>query len=83
MPRAPHADFGDRRRRSGRLIARPSPSENPLDSAAPRGHRRSIFNKGYRLAGLAGGDHSQRTTMCVVTFATGFAEKTAGGAQSF
>ena len=53
------------------------------DGFASRGHRLSIFNVDYKLAGLACGDHSQRTTMCVVTFATGFAEKTAGSAQSF
>jgi len=53
------------------------------DGFASRGHRLSIFHKDYKLAGLSCGDHSQRTTMCVVTFATGFAEKTAGGAQSF
>jgi uncharacterized protein YkwD len=53
------------------------------DGFASRGHRLSIFNKDYKLAGLSCGDHAQRTTMCVVTFAAGFAEKTAGGAQSF
>jgi uncharacterized protein YkwD len=53
------------------------------DGFASRGHRLSIFNGDYKFAGLACGDHAQRTTMCVVTFATGFAEKTAGGAQSF
>ena len=53
------------------------------DGFASRGHRLSIFNGDYKLAGLACGNHAQRTTMCVVTFATGFAEKTAGGAQSF
>jgi uncharacterized protein YkwD len=53
------------------------------DGFASRGHRLSIFNRDYKLAGLSCGDHSQRTTMCVVTFATGFSEKTAGGAQSF
>lgn len=53
------------------------------DGFASRGHRLSIFNGDYKLAGLACGDHAQRTTMCVVTFATGFADKAAGGAQSF
>ena len=53
------------------------------DGFASRGHRLSIFNQDYKLAGLSCGDHSQRTQMCVVTFATGFAEKSAGGAQSF
>ena len=53
------------------------------DGFASRGHRLSIFNKDYKLVGLSCGGHAQRTTMCVVTFATGFAEKTAGGAQSF
>lgn len=53
------------------------------DGFATRGHRLSIFNQNYKLAGLACGNHSQRTQMCVVTFATGFAEKSAGGAQSF
>lgn len=53
------------------------------DGFASRGHRLSIFNRDYKLAGLACGDHTQRTTRCVVTFATGFAEKAAGGAQSF
>ncbi|HLL76313.1 MAG TPA: CAP domain-containing protein [Pyrinomonadaceae bacterium] len=53
------------------------------DGFASRGHRLSIFNQDYKLAGLACGDHSQRTSMCVVTFASGFAEQTAGGAQSF
>ena len=53
------------------------------DGFASRGHRLSIFNQDYRLAGLACGDHAGRTTMCVVTFATGFAEKAAGGARSF
>lgn len=53
------------------------------DGFASRGHRLAVFNKDYKLAGLSCGSHAQRTTMCVVTFATGFAEKTAGGAQSF
>lgn len=53
------------------------------DGFALRGHRLSIFIQDYKLAGLACGDHAQRTAMCVVTFATGFAEKAAGGAQSF
>ena len=53
------------------------------DGFASRGHRLSIFNKDYKLAGLSCGGHAQRTQMCVVTFATGFAEKTAGGALSF
>ena len=53
------------------------------DGFATRGHRLSIFSQDYKLAGLACGDHAQRSTMCVVTFASGFAEKAAGGAQSF
>ena len=53
------------------------------DGFASRGHRLSIFNAGYKLAGLSCGDHAQRTIMCVVTFASGFDERTAGGAQSF
>lgn len=53
------------------------------DGFASRGHRLSVFNKDYKLAGLSCGDHAQRTQMCVVTFASGFAERTAGGAQSF
>lgn len=53
------------------------------DGFASRGHRLGIFSRDYKLAGLACGDHAQRTSMCVVTFATGFAEKAAGGAQSF
>jgi uncharacterized protein YkwD len=53
------------------------------DGFASRGHRLSIFNKDYTLAGLSCGDHAQRATMCVVTFAVGFAEKPAGGARSF
>ena len=54
------------------------------DDFASRGHRLSIFGKDYKLAGLSCGDHAQRTTMCVVTFASGFSEKSAGNsAQSF
>jgi uncharacterized protein YkwD len=53
------------------------------DGFAARGHRLSIFNGDYKFAGLSCGDHAQRTTMCVVTFASGYAEQAPGGAQSF
>ena len=55
------------------------------DGFASRGHRLSIFSRDFKLVGLSCGNHSQRTTMCVVAFAGGFDEKAAGGngAQSF
>ncbi len=47
-----------------------------IDDGVPdRGHRDTIFNPQFRLAGVACGPHKVFKTMCVVAFAAGFLEK--------
>lgn len=41
-----------------------------IDSRVPgRGHRKTIFGRGYSLAGVACGDHAAYGAMCVIDFA--------------
>ena len=42
------------------------------DGVKDRGHRRNIFNREYRLAGVSFGRHESYGTMCVVTYAAEF-----------
>ena len=49
------------------------------DGIAGRGHRKNIFDSTYRAAGIALGARSNLGTLCVITFAGGFTEKTAPG----
>ena len=44
------------------------------DGVANRGHRRSIFTKEFRLAGIARGPHKTFKDMCVIDFACVFEE---------
>ncbi|HEX8853921.1 MAG TPA: hypothetical protein VF754_10570 [Pyrinomonadaceae bacterium] len=52
------------------------------DGVKNRGHRMRIFNSDYTVAGISCGEHSKLGSMCVITFAAGFAEKQAGSAAS-
>lgn len=42
------------------------------DGVRDRGHRKNIFNRPFRLAGVACGSHPRYDSMCVIDFATGF-----------
>ncbi len=42
------------------------------DGVRGRGHRKSIFNRPFRLAGVTCGPHSRFGDMCVIDFAAGF-----------
>jgi uncharacterized protein YkwD len=54
------------------------------DGFSTRGHRNSLLNPGYKVAGVSCGDHARFTTVCVVDFASGFSETQPGnGARSF
>ena len=44
------------------------------DGVANRGHRTRLFSTGYKVVGVACGDHKMGG-MCVVTFAAGFCDK--------
>lgn len=45
------------------------------DGLASRAHRMNLFNANYRIAGVAQGQPGTYGSMCVVTFAGGYAEK--------
>lgn len=45
------------------------------DGVATRGHRKNIFKPGFRVIGIAMGQPTKSTTMCVITFAGEFADK--------
>ncbi|SNB48017.1 CAP domain-containing protein [Geobacter sp. DSM 9736] len=47
-----------------------------IDDGVPaRGHRRNIFKREFRAAGVACGTHPQFRTMCAMDFATGFSSR--------
>ncbi|MDT7541927.1 MAG: hypothetical protein QOE33_1831 [Acidobacteriota bacterium] len=54
------------------------------DGFSTRGHRNSLLNSGYKVAGVSCGDHARFSMMCVVDFASGFSDTQAGNvARSF
>jgi len=45
------------------------------DGVPDRGHRKNLYNAGYRVMGVDCGPHSVYGTTCAITFAGGFREK--------
>ena len=48
------------------------------EGIAGRKHRANIFNKTYRVAGIAAGPHARFGAMCVMDFAGDFIERGSG-----
>jgi uncharacterized protein YkwD len=54
-----------------------------IDVGVPgRGHRRNIFSRDFKVAGVACGGHARWGAMCVIDFASGFEPKAATFAAS-
>lgn len=47
------------------------------DGVSNRGHRKRLLDPGFRVAGIACDEHTSEETLCVITLAGGFRERTA------
>lgn len=52
------------------------------DGQRARKHRKNIFNPAFNIAGAAAGPHARYRTVCSIDFAGGYAERSAGVADS-